>query len=45
MRVNSILDIFGAIILLALVATVVKNPKIVTSVGTQFTSAIKAAKA
>lgn len=44
MRINSVLDIFGAIILLAIVATVVAHPKVVSTVGTTFTGAIQAAK-
>lgn len=45
MKVNSILDIFGAIIVLSALALVVRNPRIVSTVGTQFTSALKVAKA
>lgn len=45
MKVNNILDIFGALILLSAIALVVRNPKIVTDVGTQFTSALRVAKA
>lgn len=44
MKVNSILDIFGAIILLAAIALVVKNPGIVGTIGTQFNAALKTAK-
>ena len=40
MKVNTILDVFGAIILLAAIAVVVRNPQIVTSIGTQFNSAL-----
>lgn len=40
MRVNSILDVFGAIILLAAIAVVVRNPGIVTNIGTQFNNAL-----
>lgn len=40
MKVNSILDVFGAIILLAAIAVVVKNPAIVSSIGTQFNRAL-----
>lgn len=40
MKINSILDIFGAIILLAAIAVVVRNPQIVSTVGTQFNSAL-----
>lgn len=45
MKVNSILDLGGAIILLAAIALVVKNPKIVGSVGGQFNQALKEATA
>ena len=44
MKVKSILDIFGAIILLAAIATVVKNPGVVGTIGTQFNNALKTAK-
>ena len=44
MKVNSILDVFGAIILLAAIALVVRNPQIVTSIGGQFNNALKIAK-
>jgi hypothetical protein len=44
-KVNSILDIFGALILLSAIALVVKHPQIVSSVGTQFNAALKTAKA
>lgn len=44
-QVNSIFDIFGAIILLALVAVVVRNPGIVGSIGGQFNRALATAKA
>lgn len=43
MKVNSILDVFGAIILLAAIAVVVKNPSIVGSIGTQFNRALTTA--
>ena len=45
MKVNSVLDIFGAIILLSLVALVVRNPQIVNAVGGQFNQALRTAKA
>lgn len=45
MKVNSILDVFGAIILLAAIAVVVKNPAIVGSIGGQFNTALKTAQA
>lgn len=41
---GSILDIFGALILLAAVSLVVTKPQIVSSVGTQFNNALKTAK-
>lgn len=44
MKVNSVLDIFGALILLSAIALIVRNPKIVTDVGTTFTGALKVAK-
>ena len=40
MKVNSILDVFGAIILLAAIAVVAKNPTIVSTIGTQFNNAL-----
>lgn len=43
MKVNSILDVFGAIILLAAIAVVVRNPSIVSTVGGQFNQALKTA--
>lgn len=43
MKVNSILDVFGAIILLAAIAVVVKNPSIVGTIGTQFNTALRTA--
>lgn len=45
MKVNSILDIFGAIILLAAIGLVVKHPAIVSSVGGQFNTALRTATA
>lgn len=44
MRVNSILDLFGAIVLLSVIALVVRNPQIVATVGTQFNRALATAK-
>jgi hypothetical protein len=44
MKVNSVLDIFGALILLSAIALVVRNPKIVGTIGTQFNQALKTAK-
>lgn len=44
MKVNSILDIFGALILLSAIALVVRHPQIVGSIGTQFNQALRTAK-
>lgn len=44
MKINNVLDIFGAIILLALAGLLIKNPRIVQTVGTQFNTALKTAK-
>jgi len=44
MKVNSILDIFGALILLSAIALVVRNPAIVKDVGSTFNTALKTAK-
>lgn len=44
MKVNSILDIAGALILLSAIALVVKNPRIVGDIGTQFNAALRTAK-
>lgn len=44
MKVNSILDIFGALILLSAIALVVRHPQIVSSIGTQFNNALRTAK-
>lgn len=43
MKVKSVLDVFGAIILLAAIGLVVRNPAIVGSVGGQFNTALKTA--
>lgn len=40
MKVNSILDVFGSIILLAAIAVVVRNPGIVQTIGGQFNTAL-----
>lgn len=40
MKVNSILDVFGAIILLAAIAVVVKHPEIVTRISSGFNTAL-----
>lgn len=42
-KTGSILDIFGAIILLAAIAVVVKNPAIVTSGGSEFNKSLSTA--
>jgi len=42
-KVNTILDVFGAIIMLAAIAVVVRNPQIVATVGTQFNRALSTA--
>lgn len=44
MKVNSILDIFGALILLSAIALVVRNPRIVSTTFTGFNAALKTAK-
>lgn len=44
MKVNSILDIFGALILLSAISLIVLHPAIVTNVGTQFNRALSTAK-
>lgn len=44
MKVNNVLDIFGALIVLSALALVVRNPQIVSTVGTQFTGALRVAK-
>lgn len=44
MKVNSVFDIFGGILLLAIIATVALHPKVVSTIGTSFTGAIAAAK-
>lgn len=44
MRVNSVIDVAGAIIMLAMLSVVALHPKIVTDVTGGFTNAIKAAK-
>lgn len=43
MKVNSILDVFGGILLLAAIAVVAKNPAVVGSIGGQFNTALKTA--
>ena len=44
MKVNSVFDIAGGIILLAIIATLALHPKVVGSTAGAFTGAIKAAK-
>jgi hypothetical protein len=43
-RVNNIIDVAGAIILLAMLSVVALHPRIVTDVTGGFVNAIKAAK-
>ena len=43
MKVNNVLDVFGAIILLSAIGLVVLHPAIVGSVGTQFNAALRTA--
>jgi hypothetical protein len=40
MKVNNVLDIFGAIIMLAALGLVVRKPQIATTIGQQFNSAL-----
>lgn len=42
-KTQSVLDIFGAVILLAAIGLVVRKPEIVTSAGTQFNRALTTA--
>ncbi len=44
MRVNSIFDVAGGIILLAIIAVVATHPTLVTSVTGGFTNALNAAR-
>lgn len=44
MKVNNIIDVAGAIVLLAIIATVASHPKIVGDVTGGFVKAIQAAK-
>jgi hypothetical protein len=39
-KINTILDVFGAIILLAAIGLVVRNPRIVSTIGTSFNTAL-----
>lgn len=48
MKVNDVFDIFGGILVLALVATILTKPNTaadVNAAGTQFTGALKTAEA
>ena len=42
-RTESVLDIFGAVILLAAIGLVVRNPAVITTGGNQFNRALKTA--
>jgi hypothetical protein len=42
-KVNKVLDVFGAIVLLAAIGLVVRRPQIVSTVGTQFNTALRTA--
>ena len=44
MKVNSILDVAGALILLAAISLVVAKPQIVSTIGSSFNTALKTAK-
>jgi len=44
MKINGILDIFGAIILLTLAGLLIRHPQIVGTVGSQFNTALKTAR-
>lgn len=44
MKVNSILDIFGALIVLSAIALVVRHPQIVSTTIGGFNTALKTAK-
>ena len=44
MRVNSVLDIFGALILLALATVLIRNPRIIQVTGSTFNTALKTAR-
>ena len=44
MKVNSILDIFGALILLSAIALVVRHPQIVSTTFSGFNRALQTAK-
>jgi len=44
LKVNNILDIFSALILLAAISLVVSKPQIVSTIGSNFNTALKTAK-
>ena len=44
MKVNNILDIFGALIMLALATVLIRNPRIIQTIGTQFNTALTTAR-
>ncbi|MSX11148.1 MAG: hypothetical protein F2811_01225 [Actinobacteria bacterium] len=44
MKINGVLDIFSALILLAAISLVVSKPQIVSTVGSSFNTALKTAK-
>lgn len=44
MRVNSVLDVFGALILLALATVLIRNPQIIATTFTGFNKALSTAR-
>lgn len=44
MKVNSILDVFGALILLSAIALVIRNPQIVSTTFSGFNRSLQIAK-
>lgn len=44
LKINGVLDIFSALILLAAISLVVAKPQIVSTVGSSFNTALKTAK-
>ena len=44
MKVNNVLDIFGALIVLSALALVVRNPQVVSTTAKGFTDALRVAK-
>ncbi|CAB4336750.1 unannotated protein [freshwater metagenome] len=44
LKINGVLDIFSALILLAAISLVVSKPQIVSTVGSSFNTALKTAK-